>query len=66
MKRFEVIQRDTYHWDIYIGNERVYKIRGEPGNIIILYRPTGHKTFTPTVQSAMSLICDQIMYKPKE
>jgi hypothetical protein len=32
---FGVEKRDTHHWDIHDGSDRIFAIRGEPGAIRI-------------------------------
>ena len=31
----KIINRDTYHWDIYNNDRRVYCVRGQPNDIYI-------------------------------
>ena len=31
----KIINRDTYHWDIYYNDKRAYCVRGEPMDIYI-------------------------------
>ena len=66
MKNFNVVNRNYGHWDIYQDDERIFRLRGGPGNYWISgdYSRSDNqgKTFK-TVQACMSYICDELMFE---
>lgn len=71
---FSVNWRNPGHWDVYTGNGRAFRIRGEPGYVQVSdeRRGDGFGTGTrpwllfETVNSAMAWIALQLMAEPKE
>lgn len=62
-KYFEVVYRDTGHWDIYSSINRLAKIRGKQGNYKVIRESSNieDKEGFKTVQEAMQYICSIIM-----
>ena len=65
---FRIIKRNPCHWDIWAKDSdrerRVYRIRGEEGNIVLWgdhdYRDKPERTFS-SVSSCMAEICAEFM-----
>jgi len=66
---FKVFQRDTHHWDIYTittidgspYSKRKFKIRGEPGTIVLIRAEDSFTLSFKTPIAAMSYVCDYLM-----
>lgn len=65
---FTVNRRNPHHWDVYAGNGRAFRIRGEPGAILVLDERYDrelpiHKTEVQvkTVGEAITYIADIFM-----
>lgn len=64
---FSVSWRNPGHWDIYAERERAFRIRGEPGNVLVLDEreegpphPRAAVEFR-TVTAAMAWCADELM-----
>lgn len=65
MQGFTVIHRNPHHWDIYQNNRRIFKIRGDKGNLVVIDNKKeydGDKPFK-TVQRCMNYITDLLMFE---
>jgi len=65
MESFSVIYRNYGHWDICNKNERIFQIRGGPGNYKVINkcnRDIFDKDFK-TVNACMGYICDKLMFE---
>ncbi|KLK91378.1 hypothetical protein AA309_19955 [Microvirga vignae] len=72
---FSFAQRDTHHWDVSDGRERVFAIRGEPGRIIVRDERSGDQQYGrhpraiscfETVNQAMAWCALQLILNPKD
>lgn len=64
-QNFSVIHRAPGHWDIYIEEDRAFRIRGTPGAFILIAereQPNPQATFK-TVSACMAFVCDAIMFE---
>jgi hypothetical protein len=67
---FSVAHRNPGHWDIGNDKRRIFRIRGEHGNVVLYdERSPGvmvePKTFR-SVQAAMAWITDELMFETGE
>jgi len=63
MDKIIIYKRDTFHWDIWVDDHRLYKIRGFLGHITTDNQETGHRQISKTVGGAMAFICDELMFE---
>lgn len=69
MRDFSVIHRNPGHWDIICNEGRLFRIRGNIGEIWVSdERNQDHRRDDPqnfkTVAAAMAYITDQLMFEP--
>lgn len=69
MKGFSIRYRNPGHWDIIGPDERAFRIRGIPGDVVVhderregLPFPRKYHQFR-SVQVAMAWCCDQLMHE---
>lgn len=60
---FSIMQRDTHHWDVSNGDHRIFRIRGEPGDVVVFdERHNIGKTLKfRSIQAAILFISDECM-----
>jgi hypothetical protein len=67
-KGYSVIYRNPGHWDVCSNGARDFRIRGEPGSVLVSDERPGHLSKAwmvfRSVQVAMSYIADQYMIEP--
>lgn len=63
MKRFKIVHRNYDHWDILQNDERIYTIRGSPGNYIIYNKSNDQIKEFCTVQSCIAYITNILIYE---
>jgi hypothetical protein len=72
VNHFSITRRNYGHWDIEIGNGRLYAIRGGPGKYYIRDErkingfdesEEEELPYFKTVSACMSYICDKLMYE---
>ena len=63
-EHFEIMMRNSEHWDIWADRQRLYRIRGKQGNIKLwgdnTFSDKPEREFT-SVQSCMAEICAEFM-----
>ncbi len=66
--QFTLYRRNPYHWDVNTSLTRLFRIRGQPGNVILYDErpesPEPVRTFR-SIQTCMSYICDELMGEPQ-
>ena len=70
---FSVHRRNPGHWDVSDGKERAFRIRGEPGRVLVIDERSDEMKYGkfprapmafPTIQAAMGYIAFQFMFEP--
>ncbi|MCP4528570.1 MAG: hypothetical protein GY833_22045 [Aestuariibacter sp.] len=70
-KSFSFYHRNTHHWDVYSKQERIFRIRGEDGNFVVIgehscasVTPDGDWLKFKTLTAATTWITDYLMHEP--
>ena len=63
MNNFNVVYRNPGHWDIYSEKKRIFKIRGENGDVVVDNQIIGYRFSVRTIGVGMALICDKLMFE---
>lgn len=64
---FSVVKRNIGHWDVIVDKSRVFRVRGAPGQYIVIDERPGNRDKEPspfkTVSGCMTFICDELMFE---
>lgn len=65
IENFSINRRNYGHWDICANNSRLFRIRGGPGNYVVMDEREEPYPSTPfkTVGSCMLFIYEELMYE---
>ena len=69
MYSFGVLYRNSGHWDLTQEYGRAFRIRGEPGDVVVHDERIDSRPFPreslrfKTVGAAMAFCCDQLMHE---